>query len=60
MADAKKVLSTSDVAKALKIDAKQFRKLLRSKASKANEGKRYEFRESDLPKLREMIAAHQQ
>jgi phage antirepressor YoqD-like protein len=53
-----KTLSTGDVAKALKIDAKQFRKILRSQASKANGGKRYEFKESDLPKLREMIAEH--
>jgi hypothetical protein len=57
---AAKTLSTAEVAKALKIEPKQFRKLLRSKASKANAGARYEFKESDLPKLREMIAAHQQ
>lgn len=53
-----KTLTTADVSKALKIDAKQFRKVLRTHASKANGGKRYEFKESDLPKLREMIAEH--
>jgi hypothetical protein len=58
MADTKKTLSTSDVAKALKIDAKQFRKILRLQASKPNGGARYEFKESDIAKLREMIAEH--
>ena len=56
MSDTKKTLSTSDIAKALKLDAKQFRKLLRSQATKANGGARYEFKESDLPKLRKMGA----
>ena len=53
-----KTLTTSEVSKALKIDAKQFRKILRSQASKPNGGVRYEFRESDLPKLRDMVAEH--
>lgn len=53
-----KTLTTADVSKALKIDSKKLRKILRSLASKANGGKRYEFKESDLPKLREMIAEH--
>jgi phage antirepressor YoqD-like protein len=57
MTDTKKTLSTSEVAKTLKIDSKKLRKILRSQASKANGGARYEFKESDLPKLREMIAA---
>jgi phage antirepressor YoqD-like protein len=59
MPDTKKTLSTSDVAKALKIDAKQFRKILRSQANKPNGGARYEFKESDVPKLREMIKQHE-
>ena len=53
-----KTLTTSEVSKALKIDAKQFRKILRSQASKPNGGARYEFKESDLPKLRDMVAEH--
>lgn len=57
MTDTKKTLSTSDVAKALKIDSKKFRKILRSQASKANGGARYEFTESDVPKLRKLIEA---
>jgi phage antirepressor YoqD-like protein len=52
------MLHTADVAKLLKIDSKKLRKILRSQASKANGGARYEFKDSDLPKLREMIAEH--
>jgi hypothetical protein len=53
-------LGSAEIAKRLGIDPKHFRKLLRSKASKANGGARYEFKESDVPKLREMIAAEKQ
>jgi hypothetical protein len=50
MAKEKEVIGTSEIAKRLKIDPKQFRKILRSQASKANGGARYEFTEADLPK----------
>jgi|HubBroStandDraft_6_1064221.scaffolds.fasta_scaffold479146_2 hypothetical protein len=53
-------LGTSEVAKRLKIDPKQFRKILRSQASKANGGARYEFTESDVPKLRKLVDAAQE
>jgi hypothetical protein len=53
-------LGSSEIAKRLKIDPKQFRKILRSQASKANGGARYEFTESDLPKLRKMVEAAQE
>jgi len=58
MAKEKEVIGTSEIAKRLKIDAKQLRKILRSQASKANGGARYEFTESDVPKLRKLIDTH--
>jgi phage antirepressor YoqD-like protein len=56
----KEIIGTAEVAKRLKIDPKQFRKILRSQASKANGGARYEFTESDAPKLRKLVEAAQQ
>lgn len=60
MAKEKEVIGTAEVAKRLKIDPKQFRKILRSQASKANGGARYEFAEADLPKLRKLVDESQQ
>jgi hypothetical protein len=60
MAKEKEVIGTAEVAKRLKIDPKQFRKILRSQASKANGGARYEFSESDLPRLRKLVDAAQE
>ena len=60
MAKEKEIIGTSEVAKRLKIDAKQLRKLLRSQASKANGGARYEFTDADVPKLRKLIDEAQQ
>jgi hypothetical protein len=60
MAKEKEVIGTAEVAKRLKIDPKQLRKVLRSQASKANGGARYEFTESDVPKLRKLIDEAQQ
>ena len=53
-----KTLTTSEIAKTLKIDAKRLRSILRSQADKASGGKLYEFRENDVPKLRELIDEH--
>jgi len=53
-----KTLGSAQVAERLHIDSKKLRKILRSQAIKANGGARYEFRESDLPKLRELIDEH--
>jgi hypothetical protein len=60
MAKEKEVIGTAEIAKRLKVDPKQFRKILRSQASKANGGARYEFTESDVPKLRKLVEAAQE
>lgn len=53
-----KTLGSAEVAERLHIDSKKLRKVLRSQASKANGGARYEFKESDLPELRKMVEEH--
>jgi hypothetical protein len=60
MAKEKEVIGTAEIAKRLKVDPKQFRKILRSQASKANGGAGYEFTESDVPKLRKLVEAAQE
>lgn len=57
---ATKIMTASEVAKTLKIEPKRLRSILRSQADKANGGKRYEFRDSEVPKLRERVEEYSQ
>jgi len=50
----KTTLSTADVAKALKIEPKRLRALLRS-AGKGAKGERYSFTDADIPALKKLL-----
>jgi hypothetical protein len=52
-----KVLTTRELATRLKLDPKKLRALLRE-MGKGAKGDRYEFRETDLPKLIAAIKDH--
>ena len=51
-------LGSKEVAALLKIDAKRLRQIIRENKAKAKTEGRYEFKESDVPKLRELVEEH--
>jgi hypothetical protein len=58
MPKAKTTLGSAEIAERLHIDAKKLRQIIRLHAAKKPTDGRYEFKESDLPKLRELIDEH--
>ena len=58
MPKATTTLGSSEIADRLKIDAKKLRKIIRLHAAKKPTNGRYEFRETDIHKLRELIDEH--
>lgn len=58
MPKAKTTLGSAEIAERLHIDAKKLRQVIRLHAAKKPMDGRYEFKESDIPKLRELIDEH--
>jgi phage antirepressor YoqD-like protein len=56
--DKKAKLGSTEIAALLKIDAKRLRQIIRENKAKATTEGRYEFKESDVPKLRELVEEH--
>jgi hypothetical protein len=57
-AAAKPALGSTEIAALLKIDPKRLRQIIREHSAKTKTEGRYEFKESDVPKLRELIDEH--
>ena len=52
------VLTSKDVAELLHVDSKHLRAIIRANADKANNGKKYEFSQKDVPALQALVAEH--